>query len=182
MKATATHVMTLSVYGVEDALYTVRLLAAAMVDGSTSGNSITNNANVASTMLAPVATNAHPSRRAQAAATPATNASAATADNAQPQPSWCAIAVQSRNPPAIAMTGTPNRADSRPARRRVSPSVFSARNTAPCNVNRPSVVSPPSNAYGLSRVKKPPTYSWFASRGTPRMMLPNATPQSTAGT
>ena len=75
----------------------------------------------------------------------------------------------------------PSRTARAPARSRMSPVVLRARNTAPWVRNRPRVVRPPSRAYGLSRSSRPPTYSWSASRGTPRKMLAKATPQRRAG-
>lgn len=53
---------------------------------------------------------------------------------------------------------------------------------APCKVNRDSVVSPPSSAYGLSRSSRLAVTMWSASIGTPRTMLAKATPHRRAGT
>ena len=56
-----------------------------------------------------------------------------------------------RNATASTAATTPSRAASALARSRMSPVVFSARKTAPWVRNSASVVRPPSRAYGLSR-------------------------------
>ncbi len=70
------------------------------------------------------------------------------------------------------------------ARSRIVPEVLRLRNTAPWVRKIATNVSPPSSENGLSRLKNPPSYSTlpFSSlSGTPRTMLANATPHSSAG-
>ncbi len=51
---------------------------------------------------------------------------------------------------------------------------------APCMVNMATVVAPMKREKGLSRAQKLPAYSPLASRGSPRIRLPTATPKSSA--
>src|SRR5690554_798142 len=179
----ATQVMIRRVYGAEEALAVVRLYAGSMVDGSTFGNRAVNSAATASPIAPAVPAKAQPSRPARFAASPATSASAAAtaSSRAAPRASTSTI-VQPRNATATTAVTGPSRRTSRSARRLTSPRVLRATNTAPWVRNRPRVVAPPSNAYGLSRSSRSPAYSPLASTGTPRTMLANATPHSTAGT
>src|SRR5688572_13928764 len=91
--------MTSSVYGVDDALSTVRV-PTPVVDGSTSGNSATNREPTASPIVRNVAVNAQPSRRVRTSSAAATRHSAAstatTAEAVLPVRTW----VHSRKPAA----------------------------------------------------------------------------------
>ena len=105
--------MTLSVYGEEDAFSTVRLLPS-IVDGSTSGNSATNNDATARAIVSAVAVKARPSRGVRTSRAAATRhraaAVASTADPTLPVRSW----VHTRKVPASStVTGASRRAISR---------------------------------------------------------------------
>src|SRR4051794_15128643 len=93
---TATQVMISRLYGVEDALAVVRLLAASLLAGSTSGYSAPNNATVVATIVSAVPVNAQPSRPRWAAVTAAISARAAIMTGAQVQPVPRLTCVHSR--------------------------------------------------------------------------------------
>jgi hypothetical protein len=139
------------------------------------------SAATASAIAAAVPRKAQPSRPKRFAASAATNAAAATTDSAIEPALARRTAVQTRNATATAAVKRPMRPANRFARTRMSPVVFRATNTAPCVTNNASVVNPARIAYGFSRVQKLPVYSNAALIGTPRTMLPNATPQRIAG-
>src|SRR5664279_3987741 len=91
----ATHDITPSVYGEDDALCTVRLNAAFVVDGSTFGQRSPKSVPTAIRRTAPVAAKAQPSRPfafAQSAPRRTTAASAAvTSVAARPESTWVMI-------------------------------------------------------------------------------------------
>src|SRR6266498_670934 len=127
--------MISNVYGVEDALVVVRLFAASLLAGSTSGYSAPNNATVVATMVSAVLANAQPSLPMRAAVTAAISATAATVTGAQVQPVPWAVCVHSRNVAPSTIAAPPSGNVSALARARTSPSVFSATNTAPWKAN-----------------------------------------------
>ncbi len=59
----AAHVITLSVYGLDDAFSMVRLYAGSSVDGMTFGNSEANNVTTTPTIVPPSRPNAMPTTR-----------------------------------------------------------------------------------------------------------------------
>lgn len=181
MAIPAHQVMIFSVYGVDEALVTVRLQASSSEDGMTFGNSVRKSIATTAATVTPENANDQPSRPAAIVAIAATSATTAMIIASRLQPSPLSSCVQTRKPsPSTAVT-IPSFSASLPARSRMSPTVLSPANTAPWKVKRASVTSPPRMAYGLSRSQKLPTYSMSASIFTPRTMFPKATPQSTAG-
>ena len=139
----------------------------------------------AAAMATALRPNAQPSRPARVASTTPTSASAAItrgihdracAENA----SWAHTAQTA----ATSSETIESRCARRPARSRKSPSVLSARKTAPCVANRAAVVTPPSRVNGVRRDQNPPV-SWCEPSMTsifmPCTRLANATPHSTAG-
>ncbi len=75
---TAHQVMIFRVYGLDEALVTVRLQLSSSDDGMTFGKSVRNSIATAATMVTPENANAQPSRPAWLAARAATRAATAT--------------------------------------------------------------------------------------------------------
>src|SRR5258708_39847632 len=88
--------MIFRVYGLDDALVTVRLQSSLSEDGMTFGNSVRKSIATAATMVTPENMNAQPSRPALTATSAATSATTATISAASDPPSPLSTWVQSR--------------------------------------------------------------------------------------
>ena len=112
----------------------MRLYAASVLEISTFGNRSTNSELSVAAIAAAVAVNAQPSRPARSSAPAASTATAASTlstvgDHAAKTTEATSVASQTRTPTAR-------------ERSRTAPSVFSARNAAPCSTDSDSSVSP----------------------------------------
>src|SRR5882757_9310411 len=92
----AHHVMIRRVYGVADALPTVRLQAGLSEDGITSGNSERKNIATMAAMVTPEKANDQPSRPARFAPSAAASAASATISAGRLRPSPLSTCVQIR--------------------------------------------------------------------------------------
>src|SRR3954468_1237149 len=101
--------MILRVYGLDDALVTVRFQSALSEDGMTFGKSVRNSIATAATMVTPENANAQPSRPFQAAPKAATRASTATIAAAREPLSPLSAWVQLRNTSATTAARRPTR-------------------------------------------------------------------------
>ena len=123
----------------------------------TFGYSVMKRVTTARAMVSPVRMKAHPSRLTRSKASAPSSETAASA--AVIHVTELALVEQR---PAEEQDRDDRGRESRPvptrswALSRTTPLVLRARKVAPCVVNRPSVTTPPSSAYGFSRLKNPP--------------------------
>src|SRR6478752_4607292 len=179
-KISAIQLISCSVYGVDAAFSMFSEKAGFSVDGKTSGYRDANQPITNKAVESADATNAQPSRSALvspiAASSETTASTPRISDQVVPRNECCqatetTIRISATTPTDIATDR---------ARARTSWVVFSARYTPPWVRNSASVHSPVTRANGFNRSRKLPTYSCRAFSGTPRTMLPNATPHSSA--
>src|SRR5882757_4984269 len=150
-KISAAQLMTFSVYGVEDAFWTVRLQSGFSVDGTRFGYSTANSRITTAATVHAVHVNAQPSppllNTSMTAVSWETTAKPRISQvQSLPWASW----VHTPNAATAAVTGTASLAANRVASSRTAPSVFSRANNAPWNAKRPAVANPPSSVYGLN--------------------------------
>src|SRR5690349_11514374 len=93
----AAHVITLSVYGLDDAFSMVKLYAGSSVDGMTFGNREPNSSTTVAMTATVVSTNAHPSISARVRKITPINAAAAAATRIHVHPLPYASWVHSTN-------------------------------------------------------------------------------------
>src|SRR5919202_5986448 len=100
----ATQVITVSVYGVDDALVTVSENAGSVVDGRTSGKRLPKSSTTAAAVTTVVSRKPRPSRRARAARVAPTRPAAATASASHVHAFPCASWVHTAKAPATTTT------------------------------------------------------------------------------
>src|ERR671933_405106 len=123
----ATQVITVSVYGVDEALVTVSENAGSVVDGSTSGKRLPKSRTTAARVTTLVSRKPSPSRRARAASVAPTRPAAATPTASQVQALPWASWVQTAKTQATTTGTGAMRAARATARSRSSPVVLSPR-------------------------------------------------------
>src|ERR1700681_102920 len=178
----ATQVMIFSVYGVDDALWIVRLQSGFSVEGTRSGYIVPNSRITSAATTLAVHAKAQPSPvRRHTSMTAVNCATTAIPTTMGVQLLLANRCVHSPNAATSAVSGSDNHVANRNASSRTGPSVLSAMNTAPWKPNSMTVVNPPSTVYALNTS---PSESWTclcASTGSPRTSIAKAMPHRIAG-